>query len=225
MLYYDKLRYRLLPYLYALVGKTYLEDYTIMRGLAMDFADEKAKDIDDQFMLGPSLLVNPVYEYKARARKVYLPASSGWYDLQSGTYYDGNQIINANAPFSTIPVFVKEGSIIPFGPPIQYTGEKKPDPITLFVYAGKDGRFELYEDNGTTYDYERGQFSKIALTYSDASNTLIIGKRVGAFKGMIKQRTFRVIKISKDRPRELNIDSRSDIEIKYDGSERSIMLK
>jgi alpha-D-xyloside xylohydrolase len=176
-------------------------------------------------MLGPSLLVNPVCEYRATTRTVYLPASSGWYDLQSGKYYDGNQTINAEAPFSTIPVFVKDGSIIPFGPPLQYTGEKKADPITLFVYAGKDGRFELYEDNGTTYDYERGQFSKIPITYNEASNTLIIGRRVGAFEGMIKQRTFRVIKISKDKPRELNVDAHSDVEIKYDGSERSMTLK
>ena len=121
-LYYDKLRYRLLPYIYSLAGAAYHDNYTIMRGLAMDFAKDTAVlNIGDQYMFGSSLLINPVYEYKQRSREVYLPKCAGWYDLYSGKWYAGGQKINADAPYERMPVFVKAGSIIPFGPELQYT--------------------------------------------------------------------------------------------------------
>lgn len=92
MLYYNQLRYRLLPYNYSLAGHAYHHDYTLLRGLVMDFAaDKKTWNIGDQFMFGPSLLVAPVYTYKARTRTLYLPAGQGWYDLYSGTYYEGGK--------------------------------------------------------------------------------------------------------------------------------------
>ena len=117
MLFYDKLRYRLMPYIYSLAGRTYHQDYTIMRGLVMDFpGDEAVTNINDQYFFGPSLLINPVYNYKQRNRTVYLPKGQGWYDLYSGTYFEGGHTINADAPYERMPVFVKAGSIIPFGP-------------------------------------------------------------------------------------------------------------
>jgi alpha-D-xyloside xylohydrolase len=125
MLYYDKLRYRLMPYIYSLAGNTYHNDYTIMRGLVMDFAKDTAvTNIGDQFMFGPSLLINPVYNYQQRERELYLPKGQGWYDLYSGKYFTGGQKIKAATAYERLPVFVKEGSIIPFGPEIQYTNEK-----------------------------------------------------------------------------------------------------
>ncbi|MGB3007410.1 MAG: TIM-barrel domain-containing protein, partial [Chitinophagaceae bacterium] len=144
-LYYDKLRYRLLPYLYTIAGAAYHSNYTMMRGLAMDFAKDTAVlNIGDQYMFGPSLLINPIYEYKQRNRDLYLPQCTGWYDFYSGKFYAGGQKINAEAPYERMPVFVKAGSIIPFGPALQYTNEKPADTIMLNIYAGADASFELY---------------------------------------------------------------------------------
>ncbi len=218
----DKLRYKLMPYIYSLAGKTYFDDYTIMRALAMDFTnDVKVYDINDQFMFGPSILVSPIYEFKARVRKLYLPADCGWYDLNSGKYYKGGQTIDASAPIGNIPLFVKEGSIIPTGPDIQYAMEKS-DPVTLFVYTGKDGHFSLYEDEGLDYDYEKGAFSNIPFKYTEASKTLTIGKREGVFAGMLNTRTFQIVWVSKDKPKALNSETKPDNIITYNGEEVKI---
>lgn len=197
MVYYDKLRYKLMPYIYSLAGATYTNDYTIMRGLAMDFSpDDKVKNIGDQYMFGPALLINPVYSYKATNRQLYLPTGQGWYDLYSGKYTEGGQTITADAPYERMPVFVKAGSIIPTGPDLQYTGEKPATVITLFVYTGKDASFNLYEDEGTNYNYEQGKYAIIPITYSEQTKTLTIGKRQGSFTGMLTKRKFNVVFVS-----------------------------
>src|SRR6185312_4611362 len=205
MLYYDKLRYRLMPYLYTLNGMTYHNDYTIMRGLVMDFAkDSVAGQISDQYMLGSSLLINPVYTFKARSREVYLPSGQGWYEFYSGAYVNGGQNITADAPYGRMPVYVKEGSIIPFGPELQYTAEKPADPISLFVYGGRDASFSLYEDENGNYNYEKGVFANIPFRYDESAKTLTIGKREGSFPGMLKSRTFRITLITRDKPAGLD---------------------
>ncbi len=208
MLYYNKLRYRLMPYLYTLAGMTYHKDYTIMRGLIMDFPDDSAvKNIGDQYMFGPSLLINPVFSYKQRNREMYLPKGQGWYDLYSGKYLEGGRKISIDAPYERMPLFVKEGSIIPFGPELQYTNERPADTITLFVYTGKDASFELYEDGGDTYDYEKGKYSTIRFDYSEKNNTLTIADRKGSFEGMINDRAFRIVRISRNAPHPLSFDT------------------
>lgn len=225
MLYYDKLRYRLMPYIYSLAGWSYVKDYTIMRGLIMDFAnDSSVKNINDEYMFGPSLLINPVYTFKATKRKVYLPASNGWYDLYSGKYFDGAQKINADAPYERMPVFVKEGSIIQFGVDLQYTNEKPQDKITLFVYTGKDAQFDLYEDEDTNYNYEQGKYSIIPIKYNEQTKILTIGKREGSFDGMLSKRTFNLVWITKEKPVALNFDA-SDKSVSYNGSEVSVKMK
>ena len=110
-------------------------------------------------MFGSSLLINPVCEYKQHNRELYLPKCAGWYDLYSGKWYAGGQKIIADAPYERMPVFVKAGSIIPFGPELQYTSEKPADTITLNIYTGADASFNLYEDEGTNYNYEKGAFA------------------------------------------------------------------
>ena len=186
MLRYDKLRYRLMPYIYSLAGMVTQSDYTIMRALVMDFGgDRNVRAINDQFMFGPALLVNPVSEYKARTRTVYLPGE-GWYALWSGVHYSGGRSIQADAPYSDIPVFAREGSIIPCGPAIQFAGQRPADPIRLFVYTGRNCSFPLYEDEGVNYDYERGLFSTIPLSYDEQRHTLTIGARDGEFPGMLR---------------------------------------
>jgi alpha-D-xyloside xylohydrolase len=226
MLYYNQLRYRLMPYIYSLAGATYHKDYTIMRGLIMDFAaDTAVRNIKDQFMFGPSLLVNPVYSYQARQRELYLPANTGWYELYSGRFLNGGAHINADAPLQRMPLYVKEGSIVPYGPALQYTAEKAADTITLYVYSGRDAQFTLYEDEGLNYNYEQGQFSRITLAWNEGDHSLRIGRREGSFPGMLQQRSFRVIKVSRDKARELDLNQQADQTITYTGEEKTVLLQ
>ena len=225
MLYYNRLRYRLMPYTYSLAGSAYHNDYTLMRGLIMDFAaDPAVKNIGDQYMFGPSLLINPVYKYQARSREVYLPAGQGWYDFNTGKYIDGGQVIMAAAPYERMPVYVKEGSIIPVGPEMQYTTEKSPDMITLYVYTGKDASFTLYEDEGINYNYEKGKYCTIPISYNEAGKTLTIGKCRGDFNGMLKNKIFRVVWITHDKSATQEIPDQADTAISYNGNEQTIRM-
>ena len=166
---YDKLRYRLMPYLYSMAGMVHFKDYTMMRGLVMDFnGDDNVYDIKDQWMFGPALMACPVGEYQKYSRNVYLPKQKGWYDFYTGKYYAGGQTIVADAPFEKIPVFVPEGSILPVGPEMEWSDQKKAELIDLYVYAGKDGSYTLYEDEGTNYNYEKGKYAMIDFKYNDA---------------------------------------------------------
>ncbi|MDD3789209.1 MAG: glycoside hydrolase family 31 protein, partial [Petrimonas sp.] len=224
ILYYNKLRYRLMPYLYSLAGMTYLNDYTIMRALVMDYGrDAVVNDISDQYMFGNALMVCPVYEYKATNREVYFPETSGWYDFYTGKYIEGGQRLQVDAPYAKIPLFVPEGSIIPIGPEIQYTSEKQPESITLYVYGGKNGSFTLYEDEGVNYNYEKGRYATIPLTYHDTTKTLIIGERKGDFEGMLKERMFNVVFINQNSPKAFDPDA-SGTEVKYSGNKQEIKL-
>jgi len=216
---FDRIRYRLLPYLYSLAGAVTHEGGTMMRALVMDFpADTNVFNIGDQYLFGPALLVNPVTSYQARSRPVYLPATAGgWYDFWNGQWLPGAQNIDAPAPYDAIPIYVRAGSIIPSGPEIQYTGEKPADPITLFVYAGTDGGFTLYEDDGLTYNYEHGAFARIPIRWDDARHTLTIGEREGSFRGMLKERTFNGVFITKDKPAGFPATPTPECSVKYNG--------
>ena len=223
--YYDKLRYRLMPYLYSMAGWVHLKDYTMMRGLIMDFnGDWQVTNIKDQWMFGPALMVCPVAHYKARNRSVYFPKQTGWYNLYSGEYVEGGQSLIVDAPYERIPVFVREGSIIPFGPEIQYSDEKPAELINLYVYAGKDGQFMLYEDEGVNYNYEKGKYATIDITYDDSSKTITFGKRNGQFNGMLKQRRFNVVLITREQPKALNMENPEGKLVQYNGKAVSIQL-
>ena len=223
MLYYDKLRYRLMPYIYSIAGQTFHNNYTIMRGLVMDFqADKAVANIGDQFMFGPAILVSPVTELRAVSRKLYLPATTGWYNFYTGKYSEGGQSVLADAPLEKIPLFVKEGSIIPFGPQLQYTNEKNADTVTLFVYTGKDASFSLYEDENNNYNYEKGQFATIDFSWAENTTTLTIGKRNGNFTGMLKERYFKVVLIGKGQEKGYDLNRKPDKIKKYNG-EKIIM--
>ncbi len=225
MLAYDRLRYRLMPYIYSLSGMVTQDGYTIMRSLAMDFIDDPAvRDIGDQFMFGPALMVSPVTEYKARRRDVYLPRGTDWYELKTARFYTGGQTVEADAPYSDIPIFVRAGSIIPLGPVIQYTREKAADPIRLMVYTGRDGGFTLYEDEGVNYNYEKGAFSRIPFTYDDQAKTLTIGARTGSFPGMLEKRTFEIVWITPEREAVPELDGKPDRSVVYDGIEVAVSL-
>jgi alpha-D-xyloside xylohydrolase len=222
---FDRLRYRMLPYVYSLAGGVTHESGTFLRPLVMDFpGDAAARRVADQYLFGPAFLVSPVTERLARRRKVVLPRAS-WYDFWTGAMVAGGQAIDAPAPYDAMPVHVRAGSIVPFGPELQWTGEKPADPVTLFVYAGADGAFTLYEDDGLTYGYEKGAFSRIPLRWNDATATLTIGKREGSFPGMLASRTFEVVRVGKAKPVGFSFAPKPDRTVRYDGAAVAVRLE
>ena len=224
---YDKLRYRLMPYLYSMAGMVHFKDYTMMRGLVMDFnGDDNVYDIKDQWMFGPALMACPVGEYQKYSRNVYLPKQKGWYDFYTGKHYAGGQTIVADAPFDKIPVFVPEGSILPVGPEMEWSDQKKAELIDLYVYAGKDGSYTLYEDEGTNYNYEKGKYAMIDFKYNDAQKTLTIGARKGSFDGMLQKRRFNVILVNAQNNQGVNLAKTPKGKmVKYAGQAVTVKLK
>ncbi len=192
--YYHRLRYRLLPYLYTLAAQTYFDDGTIMRPLVMDFAaDRRGWSIDDEYMLGPALLVAPVTVFGARERAVYLPAGTDWFEAESGRRLAGGNEVTVAAPRERLPLFVRAGAIVPLGRDVQWTGEDPQGPLTIHVFAGADGAFVLYEDQGEDMGYARGEFARIPLGWDDERRTLTIGSRDGHFPGMAATRRIGVV--------------------------------
>jgi alpha-D-xyloside xylohydrolase len=173
----------------------------------MDFREDKeVLGTSDQFLFGPSLLVNPVTTRGATRRDVYLPghgngagAGAGWYDFWTGAHHPGGRRIDAPAPYESLPLYVKAGSILPMGPELQHTGEKPADPLTLWVYTGADASFELYEDDGVSYGYEQGLSSTIPLRWDEAKAALTIGARQGSFPGMLSKREIRIVFVTRDQ--------------------------
>ena len=227
IVFYDKLRYRLMPYLYSMAGMVHFKDYTMMRGLVMDFnGDDNIYNIKDQWMFGSALMACPVGEYQKYSRNVYLPKQKGWYDFYTGKYYAGGQTIVADAPYEKIPVFVPEGSILPVGPEMEWSDQKKPELIDLYVYAGKDGSYTLYEDEGTNYNYEKGKYATIDFLYDDAQKILTIGARKGSFDGMLQKRRFNVVLVSGDNQQGISLaKAPKGKKVKYAGQAITVKLK
>ncbi|HUZ45482.1 MAG TPA: glycoside hydrolase family 31 protein [Terriglobia bacterium] len=214
---YDELRYRLMPYIYSVAWRVTDQGYTMMRPLVMDFPDDaEARDIGNQFLFGPAVLVNPVTDPGVRTRRLYLPSAT-WYNFWTGRRRPGGKFITTPAPLGTMPLFVRAGSILPMGPSEQYAGQKPDEPIELRIYPGADGDFTLYEDDGTTYNYEKGAKATIPMHWDDASRTLTIGARQGSFPGMLRNRTFKVIWVAEGHGNGLNPTEPIDHTVHYDG--------
>ena len=218
ILYYSKLRYRLMPYIYSLAGMTWFEDYTIMRPLVMDFMDDaKVADIGDAYMFGPAFMAAPVYEYGARSREVYFPECEGWYDFYTDRLVSGGTVAEVSAPYERMPLYVRAGSIVPFGPEIMWSDEKPADVIDLYVYTGADGSFTLYEDENVNYNYEKGLYVMIDFVYDDSEGTLTICERKGDFPGMLKERVFNIVKVSDGSSEKMG-------SVRYDGTEKTLKI-
>jgi alpha-D-xyloside xylohydrolase len=223
LLKYDKLRYRLMPYIYSLAWRVTDQDYTIQRPLVMDWrTDPKTWNIGDQFMFGPSVLVNPVLKQDATHRTVYLPDSPLWYDFWSGASVKGAQEVDAEAPLDRIPLFVRAGSIIPLGPEIEYADQKPAGPVELRIFRGADAKFDLYEDEGDTYNYEKGAHALIPLRWSEADKTLVIGDRDGQYPGMPEQFSLNIVWVSPGHGVGETVEARPDRVVNYTGRAISV---
>ncbi len=224
---FDALRYRFLPYNYSVAWMTTHRGYTPMRALAFDFPDDpKALAVDDQFLSGPAVMVSPVTQaFGANphpTRAIYLPAGTRWIDFWTGQGYDGGQTITADAPLDRIPLHVRAGSILPFGPALQYADEKPQDPLELRVYRGADGAFALYEDEGDNYHYEQGGHATIPMRWNEAARKLTIGQREGHFPGMLARRTFRIVWVAPGHGTGAESSASADAEIHYTGDAVSV---
>jgi len=219
---YDRLRYRLMPYIYSQAWKVTSEGATIMRPLVMDFrTDVRAQNTGDEFLFGPALLVSPVTEPGATVRHLYLPAAT-WYDFWNGASIKGGRAIDTPAPLERLPLFVRAGAILPLGPEVQFAAEKPADPLEIRIYRGADGDFTLYEDENDNYNYEKGAYATVGFHWDDAKQALTIGERKGAFLGMLKDRTFRVVFVRENHGVGGTVSETADKEVAYSGKAISV---
>ncbi|MDE7345956.1 MAG: glycoside hydrolase family 31 protein [Muribaculaceae bacterium] len=185
--YYDaildmiNLRYSMLPYLYSMADAQTRSGYSMARPLAFDFPkDRKVFDIKDQYMFG-DIMACPVTDPGVDSREVYLPTGSDWYDFWTGTRYVGGETIDAAAPINRLPLFVKAGSIIPTTEVAEYSAASAGKPLTIDIYPGKDATFTLYDDAGDTYDFEKGEYTRIKMNWDDANDVLTISDAEGTY--------------------------------------------
>ena len=216
---YINLRYHLLPYIYSTSWNVTSKQSSMMRALVMDFAaDNRALDINDEYMFGSSLLVAPVTksmyiknevqgtdtimveDYSIiKSRNVYLPKGTSWFDFWTGEKYTGGQIVKKEVPLDIIPIYVKAGSVLPWGPKVQYATERKWDNLEIRIYEGANGEFVLYEDEFDNYNYENGAYSTILFYWNDKDKTLTIEDCKGTFTSMITDRTFNIVFVGKGK--------------------------
>jgi len=221
---YDQLRYRLLPYIYSTGWGVTNRGATFMQALPYLYPNDlSVRNVDDQFLFGDSLLVNPVINKGAVSRDVVLPQGDNWVDFWTGQMDRGGQTIVADAPLDRIPILVREGSILPLGPVVQSTAGKE-DPLEVRVYAGKDADFDLYEDGGDGYAYENGLRTTIRFHWDDRRNVLSIGDRSGEFPGMLKNRVFRMVLVKPGHGIGIGADSAPDRTVTYAGRRVAVTL-
>jgi alpha-glucosidase/alpha-D-xyloside xylohydrolase len=177
---YLELRYRMLPYLYSAVHECATNGMPIMRALWLYFPDDpKAVDCGDEYLWGKSILVAPVVEKGATNRRVYLPRG-GWYDFWTHERLEGGREIDRGIDLETIPLYVRAGSILPLGPVKQFTGDKVDEPLSVLIYPGADAAFLLYEDDGTSFNYRKGEWMGIQMAWNDAHRTLSLSLAPGS---------------------------------------------
>jgi len=235
---YINLRYSLLPYIYANAWQVTSSSASMMRALVMDFPkDEKVWDLNTEFMLGNSILVTPVTQSmytnkdgkqndftKTGKQDVYLPKGTSWYDFWTGQTHNGGTTVTKEVPVDIIPLYVKAGTILPFGPKVQYATEKKWDDLELRIYAGADGEFTLYEDENDNYNYEKGAYATIKFNWNDKNKTLTINDVAGKFPGMLTSRKFNVVLVTPHKGTGNAKSSKIDKTVSYSGKKLTIKL-
>ena len=240
---YINLRYALLPYLYSTGWQVTDNAGSFLRALFMDFnEDKKVHTISNQYMFGKAFLVTPVtrnmyvfsdkeqwkdpYEdfSKTGTQDVYLPKGTKWFDFWTGEALNGGQLVTKEVPIDIIPLYVRAGSIVPFGPKVQYSTEKKWNNLEIRIYPGADGEFVLYEDENDNYNYEKGAYSIIKFTWDDAKRTLNIADREGTFPGMLKSRKFNIVVVDKENGTGSVQSTKFTKSVSYGGKKKSVKL-
>lgn len=224
---YINLRYALLPYIYSTARKVHADDFSFMRAMGIAYPnDSKTHSIKDQFMFGKNILVAPVVSAGAESRSVYLPKGNGWTDVWTGERIEGGTSVNRPVTLALMPLYVQQGTIMPWGPKVQYSAQSNWDNLEIRIYPGADGSFTLYEDERNNYNYEKGKYSEITFNWNDSSQTLTIEDRKGEFEGMLNNRTFRIVLVDDEVGMGLGIRQSGCFskEIKYDGKKVSVKI-
>ncbi|GAB3903032.1 glycoside hydrolase family 31 protein [Mucilaginibacter boryungensis] len=217
------LRYSILPYIYSTAWNVTHNSGSIMRPLYAGFGqDKQGYEVNTEYLFGKSFLVMPVTDKGVKSQDVYLPAGTKWYDFWTGEIAEGGKNIERATPIDILPLYVQAGSIIPWGPKVQYANEKKWDNLTIRVYPGADGEFTLYEDQNDNYNYEKGVYATIDFAWNDKERTLTINEQKGAFPGMITKRKFNLIIVKPNHGTGIETTS-PDKTINYNG--RDIKVK
>ncbi len=220
---FDRLRYHLLPYIYSTSWAVTNRNSTMMRALVLDFReDPKARDLTDEYMFGPNLLVAPVTTPKTKSRSVYLPKGADWIDFWTGETYRGGQSVDADA-VGKEPIFARSGAILPYGPEVQ-SAEDREDPTEIRIYPGADGEYTLYNDQGDGYAYEKGAYTTIKLRWNDRTRTLSVGGRSGSYPGMPVRRNFRVVVVKPGKGVGVPSAKVVDRVVSYGGRPMSVRL-
>jgi alpha-glucosidase/alpha-D-xyloside xylohydrolase len=176
---YLELRYQLLPYNYTLCREAHDLNLPMLRALWLHYPDDEAAVTrGDEYLWGRDVLVAPVVEQGAASRRVYLPRGDRWYDFWTGELHEGGREIVRQVDLETLPLFVRAGAIIPMDPVRQFTSQAVDEPTTLRVYAGADGEFTLYDDDGVSQEYLSGNYRRTRFAWHDAERRLTI-ERVG----------------------------------------------
>jgi len=219
------LRYRLLPYIYSEAWQVTKKGSTMMRPMVMDFnGDSAAVKSQYQYMFGKSLLIAPITEADVTQWNVYLPKAAGWYNFWTGKRFNGGQTIKTDAPLDKIPLFVKAGSIIPMGKIIQYAGEKSADTLEIRVYKGADAKFDLYEDEGDNYNYEKGGYATISFQWNEKAQSLTIGDKQGNYPGSLAKRIFNVVFVAESEGNGITVSAVKK-QVSYFGKKVEIQSK
>jgi alpha-glucosidase (family GH31 glycosyl hydrolase) len=177
---YLELRYRLLPYIYSAVREGTVTGLPLMRALWLHYPDDpKAVARDDEYLWGRDLLVAPVVEKAASSRKIYLPRGV-WYDFWTHERKDGGREITREVDLETMPLYVRSGSILPLGPVKQHTAEQSTGPLSISIYPGQDGSFLLYEDDGKSFDYRKGEWMGIEMLWNDSRRLFTLRLAAGS---------------------------------------------
>jgi alpha-glucosidase/alpha-D-xyloside xylohydrolase len=203
---YLELRYRLLPYLYTAVRETHDTGMPIMRALWLHYPDDPAAVArGDQYLWGRDILVAPVTEKAATVRSLYLPRGF-WYDFWTNENIEGGREVQRSVDLATIPLYVRAGSILPMGPVKQWTAERLDEPVTLVVYPGANGASGLYEDDGASFSYRRGDFSRLRMSWND--NRRVLSIRVAEGARAAAAREFQVRLAGEDKQRRVRFQGR-----------------
>lgn len=219
------LRYSLLPYIYSTAWDVTHQSGSIMRALFMDFEkDIQVYDIGNQYMFGKSFMVSPVTQAGQKEQAVYLPAGTLWYDFWTGKTEDGGKSIISTTPIDIMPLYVKAGAIMPWGPKVQFAEEKKWNNLEIRIYPGADGDFTLYEDENDNYNYEEGKYTETPFHWNDKSHILTIGKRRGDFTGSLVNRKFNIVLVTETKGIGEQVSKKTDKVIYYNGAASSIRL-
>jgi alpha-D-xyloside xylohydrolase len=191
------LRYHLLPYIYSTSWDVSNNNGTFMRALVMDFPkDANTYDLGSEYLFGRSILVSPITKPNVNSWSVYLPKGADWWDFWNNKILRGGQTVARALSKDILPLYVKAGSILPFGPKVQYSGQDNWGTLEIRIYPGHDGDFVLYEDERDNYNYEKGLYSTIEFRWNNAKRELTIGDRKGQFPNMLKNRKFNVVLIN-----------------------------